>query len=774
MKIILKIAKNELRYLFYSPIAWFVLIVFIVVCACFFAPSLYDYANAQEVMLKSPQFKGFKDSLTWKIFMDSGVFLHVTGNLYLFVPILTMGLINRETQAGSIRLLYSSPVTVRQIVLGKFLGIMLYNLLLVSSVVLFMGIGVVTILHVDYGMLLSAALGFYLVVCAYSAIGLFMSSLSSYPVVSALATFVIIFILSSVGGLWQKYDVIRDLTWFLSFQNRVVKMLSGLITTRDVIYFIAVSWMFIGFTVIKLRSGREARPWYVKTGRYAGVLAITLLVGYVSSRPLLTGYWDTTDTQRNTIPGRLQEIVKATRDSAVTVTLYSNLLGRGLQRGLPEARNADYLADMWEPYLRFNPDIGFHYEYYYDNDARGTDSALYKQYGRNKSLEQIAGDFADRMDGDVADYKTPEQMHQAIDLRREDYRLVMQVQYKGRKEFLRTFDDTKFWPDVANVAAAFKRLQEPDKIPRIYFVSGELERSIDKTGEREYAFHTAAKSQRGALINIGFDVDTINLALQDIPGDASALVLADPKMDLAPAVRQKLGAYIKAGGNMLVMGEPGKQFVLNPILRQLGIQLMNGELVQPSYDETPDKVLPEPTTACGELYEGLSFLRTGKSDIKGLMPGVTALTGAGDSGFMVKPLLVTESGKTWLKAGDLVVDSTLPPYDPAAGDLRDPAFTTSLQLTRKVGSREQRIIVCGDADFAGNMRFAMNNWILIPFYSWLTYNRYPVYLPVPGPKDTLLTISEKQAGVLKIVTIWILPGLIVLLGTLLLIRRKRK
>ncbi|MBN9384926.1 MAG: Gldg family protein [Chitinophagaceae bacterium] len=777
MRPIVNIAKNELRYLFYSPIAWFILIVFFVECAVFFSTPLCDTANWQDILIKnSPQFKGFENPLTFGIFIKKGLFENVIGNLYLFIPVLTMGLINREVNTGSFKLLYSSPVTIRQVVLGKFLGIMCYNLLLIAIVGIFMLTGLVTIRHADYGLLFSACLGFYLIVCAYSSIGLFMSSLSTYPVVSALSTFVIIFTLSRIGGLWQRYDFVRDLTYFLSLQNRTQKMLFGLITTKDIVYFLVVTAMFTGFTLIKLQAGREARPWYIRTGRYLSVLAVTLLIGYISSRPRLTGYWDTTATQSNTIPQRMQDIIKASGDSTFTVTLYTNLLGDGLGHGLPEARNIDYMAAMWEPYVRFKPDMVFKYEYYYDTDAQGTDSALYKQYP-GKTLQQIAASQTDAMDADLSDFKTPEQMHKTIDLRPEGYRLVMQVEYKGRKEFLRTFDDPIFWPDLTNVSAVFKRLLEPDKIPKVDFVSGELERSIYKPGEPDYSGHTSYKGSRGSMVNIGFTVDTVNLTRQEAPGDAAALVLADPKVMLDPTVQARLNAFVDRGGNMLVLGKNRKQYVINPFLRQFAVRLMNGQLVEPTYDETPDKVIPYATAASGSLYEGLSTLpeRLSRGDTaKVLMPGATALTSARDSAFHKAPLLMTVPGRTWLKARDLVIDSTLPPFDVRAGDIKEPSFTTAVQLTRQVRGREQRIIICGDADFASNLRLGTSYGVLIPMYSWLTDNRFPVYMPSIEPKDVLLNITEKQASTFKIVAIWILPGLTLLMGTVLLIRRKKK
>ncbi|RZS67144.1 Gldg family protein [Pseudobacter ginsenosidimutans] len=779
MRIIYKIAKNEWRYLFFSPIAWFVLVVFFVQSAILYAEAVYGTANWQEIMMKnSPNYKG-EGGLTWGMFVKSGLFTTSVRNLYLYIPILTMGLISRDALSGSAKLLHSSPVGLRQIVLGKYMGIMLFNLMLVGTLVFFMLIGAFTIEQVDYGLLLSAALGFYLLLCAYSAIGLFMSSLSSYQVISALGTFIVIFFLTYIGSLWQRYDLIRDLTYFLSLQNRVYKLLGGLIVTRDLIYFLVVSGMFVGFTLIRLRSERESRAWYVKWGRYLTVMAVSLVIGYCSSRPVLTAWFDTTATKRNTISKQLQELIKGMGDSTLEVTLYANLLGEGLEQGMPEARNDQYLA-LWEPIIRFKPNIQFRYEYYYDNDAIATDSGLYKIYPPGFSLEKIAGIKAESLDDDLSRYKSPEQMHQLIDLRSEGYRLVMQLKYRGRKEFLRTFPDPEFWPDAGNFAAAFKRLLEPEKIPAVYFVAGELERSIRKTGQREFDFHSAAKISRGSLVNTGYDVDTVNLSLQDVPANCTALVLADPRMELSEVVQQKTRNYIDAGGNMFFMGKPGKQYVLNPVLQQLGVQLMNGQLVQPSFDETPDKVNPYITSESSKLYKGLEqvmkSLTPGRDTIRTLMPGVTAISHRQDSVFKARVLLATSPGKTWLKAGELIIDSTLPPLSPAEGDIRENSFVTGLQLTRKINDKDQRIVVTSDADYASNLRLGavFNAGFLMSVYSWLGHNEFPVYMTKIPAEDKLLRLSESAAKKQQIVLKWVLPGLLLLAGTILLIRRKRK
>lgn len=780
MKVIFSIAKNEFRYLFYSPIAWFVLLVFLVQCAVFFSGPVYNFANIQELSMKNMEaFLGFDPPLTKSVFFDKPFLSNIVRNLYLFIPILTMGLISREVNSGTTALLFSSPVNLRRVILGKYLGMMLYNLLLLLIIAIFIATGIFDIKHADYGALLSAALGFYLLICTYSAIGMFMSCLSSYQIVSALATFVVIFILTYIGSLWQRYDFIRDLTYFLSMQNRTEKMLRGLIVTKDVIYFVLVTMMFIAFTYIRLRNNRESGSRIIKTGRYVTIFLVVVFIGYASSRPAVTGYWDTTATNRNTIHPKTQATLREfDKDSTLEVTLYTNLLGWGLGSGMPESRNSGYLAGLWERYLRFKPDIRFKYEYYYDNDPAKDDSTLYRAFP-GKHLPEIATEMAELVDAKLNMFTSPEEMRKKIDLNPEDYGLVMQLKYQGRTTFLRTYDyDPNLWPDEMNMIAAFKRVLGTD-MPHVGFVTGGLERSTIKTGEREYALHSAHKGNRAALVNIGFDVDTFNLTTQDIPDTLNALILADPKVELSPEAMNKLKNYIDKGGNLMVSSEPGKQYVVNPLLSHIGVQLMNGQILEPTFHETPDKVLPLMTAACTGLSEDLySWKKLHNGDtIRLSMTGVTGISLTSDKGFSTDSLARTIPDRTWLKAGPIVIDSILPPFNPMEGDIRGPSFNTVQQLTRKINGKEQRVMIAGDADFASNKLLGFNpiNFrFLVSSYIWLTNDQFPIFMTRPADKDIFMNIGERAAHYQKIFFIYVLPALLLIGGTVLLIRRKRK
>lgn len=95
MKTIFRVAKTELKTLVYSPIAWFLIVIFMVQCGYSYIKILDSVSRMQEGGFK------FEYSLIKEIFLGrNGVLGSVMKNLYLYLPLLTMGLISRETSSG--------------------------------------------------------------------------------------------------------------------------------------------------------------------------------------------------------------------------------------------------------------------------------------------------------------------------------------------------------------------------------------------------------------------------------------------------------------------------------------------------------------------------------------------------------------------------------------------------------------------------------------------------------------------------------------------------
>ena len=104
MRKIIRIARFELSALFYSPVAWIVLIIFTIQSGMGFTKWFHIYARAQRM-------GQHLDTMTAHIFSGRYSFYGgVKDTLYLYIPLLTMGLMSREISSGSIKLLLSSPV----------------------------------------------------------------------------------------------------------------------------------------------------------------------------------------------------------------------------------------------------------------------------------------------------------------------------------------------------------------------------------------------------------------------------------------------------------------------------------------------------------------------------------------------------------------------------------------------------------------------------------------------------------------------------------------
>ena len=770
MTMIFKIAKTELKNLFYSPIAWFLMIVFLIQCALSYLKVLDSYTSMQEAGGTSLDYLA---PLTYKIFSDpqGGLFGNVMKNLYLYIPLLTMGLISREINGGTINLLYSSPVKVSEIIFGKYLAMVVYSLILVAIVGIFMVAGSFNIVSVEYGILLSAVLGFFLLLCAYAAIGLFMSCLSTYQVVAAVSTFVMIGILTYIGTLWQEHDFVRDITYFLSLAGRTSHMMEGLITSKDIIYFLIIIYIFLGLSIFKLKAGRESKSALVNTSRYLGIVISALAIGYLTSRPAMIAYLDTTDNKTNTLTPGAQKIIKDLGADKLEIMVYNNLLDNRSYLGMPSIRNK--FLSIWEPYVRFKNDIAFKYVMYYDEPL--ANNYFSKAY-QGKSLKDIAKMNAKgyRMDLDM--FMSPEEISKTIDLKPELNRFVMQLKYKDKKTFLRIYDDMRVFPSETEVTAAFKRLQQA-KIPRIAFLTGQLERNISRTGDREFKNITSLKTFRYALINQGFDVDTVSVETAEVPFWVSTLVIADPKTSFSAAALVSIQKYIDNGGNLLIMGEPGKQQILNALLQQFNVQLMEGTIAQPSANLAPDLVLNEITPTAAAFTK---FIAKSASDsIPVSTPGATGIAYASGGKYQIKPLLKTNKEKSWIKMKKMVTDSAELVFSAADGDKKI-QVATAISLTRNMNGKEQRIVVTGDADLMSNIEllrynvktanFAFN----IGLFSWLNYGEFPVDTSRPDAKDDRLNVSSENVSQLNILFVWILPAILLALGAILLIRRKRK
>ncbi|UUV20649.1 gliding motility-associated ABC transporter permease subunit GldF [Paenimyroides aestuarii] len=181
--------------------------------------------------------------------------------LLLLIPAITMKSISDERKQGTIELLVTKPLSLNQIVTGKFLGAFLLVVIAILPTLLY-----IIILNpyglpagnMDMGSTIGSYLGLLFLMAAYTSIGIFCSSLSENQIVAFITAVVICFV------LYMGFDQLAEL--FKSSATIIEKvgmsyhfksMSRGVIDTRDVIYFVSLTIFFLMATVFNLKSVRK-------------------------------------------------------------------------------------------------------------------------------------------------------------------------------------------------------------------------------------------------------------------------------------------------------------------------------------------------------------------------------------------------------------------------------------------------------------------------------------------------------------------------------------
>ena len=118
----------------------------------------------------------------------------------------------------------------------------------------------------------------------------------------------------------------REITYWLSLGGRASTFIKGLICSEDILYFVLMSVMFLCFAILKLQLRRESCSFAGKAARYLGVFLAAVFLGYLTSRPTMKWYHDSTHTKSNTLTQASQDSV-AQLDGGLKITTYVNLFG---------------------------------------------------------------------------------------------------------------------------------------------------------------------------------------------------------------------------------------------------------------------------------------------------------------------------------------------------------------------------------------------------------------------------------------------------------------
>jgi ABC-2 type transport system permease protein len=235
------IALREIKSFFGSPVGYLVIGIFLLLNGLF----LWVFDGEYNILQS-----GFADM--------SPFFTLAPWILIFLIPSVTMRSFSDEKKQGTIELLLTKPLSLWQIVNGKFIGSFL--LIVIAIIPTLVYVYVISSLgmpegNIDLGSTLGSYFGLLFLVAAYTAIGIFTSTLSENQIVAFLFSVFLCFIFYyGFEGISNYAKGFEDSVSRIGMNYHFKSMSRGVIDTRDVLYFVSVSFLFLSFTVFKLKS----------------------------------------------------------------------------------------------------------------------------------------------------------------------------------------------------------------------------------------------------------------------------------------------------------------------------------------------------------------------------------------------------------------------------------------------------------------------------------------------------------------------------------------
>lgn len=239
------IAGRELRSGLVTPLIWILFGAGQLVLSWIFLQVIEDFSG----LAADKRLMAITETMTLNLFGFAAVIA------MLAAPLLAMRMLSSDFRDGSFELIQSSPVRLIQIVLGKFLGLVL----LLTPLALLPALDLALLggaADLDAGTLAAATLGLWLATLMFAAVGLYASSLTAQPGAAVLIAFGILLLFSVIGRAEPLLAGSLSLFGWLSWNEHLLWFLLGAVRASDLVYDLAFTGFFLALTHRRLANRR--------------------------------------------------------------------------------------------------------------------------------------------------------------------------------------------------------------------------------------------------------------------------------------------------------------------------------------------------------------------------------------------------------------------------------------------------------------------------------------------------------------------------------------
>jgi len=338
----------------------------------------------------------------------------------------------------------------------------------------------------------------------------------------------------------------------------------------------------------------------------------------------------------------------------------------------------------------------------------------------------------------------------------------LEIRYRDRSERLKVLSEAEFSNALLRVSRTRARI--------VAFLEGEGERQPLGKANADFGTFVSALVERGLrpvplpLANMG-----------KVPDNTDLVVIANPRVVLAPALVDELVDYVARGGDLLWLTEPDENAGLDALAKALSVRVLPGTIVDASGSAFG---LTDPSFVALAKYPPHAI--TKGFALTTLLPQPAALAQLANPAWDVKPIL-RSSDKSWNETGHIPKAgeaSDTVQQDADAGEIPGPldlGFALS-RVSPRPGKREQRVVVIGDGDFLSNSFLGNggNRELGQRVFDWLLGDDDEISVPDRSAPDRTLALSQTGLGVLGFVFLVALPLVIAGTGALIWWRRRRR
>lgn len=339
----------------------------------------------------------------------------------------------------------------------------------------------------------------------------------------------------------------------------------------------------------------------------------------------------------------------------------------------------------------------------------------------------------------------------------------VRIEYDGRMRAVRGLGERHLTPALTALLRGEERW--------LVFVTGHGER--DPLGKANHDWGTFGEQLQAK----GLRVHHLNLAaLQAIPDNTSAIVIASPQVAWLPGEIAVLQDYLARGGNLWWLLEPNGQAGLGELAKTLGITLSQGMIVDPNGQRLS---VQNPAYSIVTHYDPVHSL---SRDFKlvTVLPYATRVTAQTESAWRVTTLMAT-ADSAWFETGSLVDDVQFDATVDGAGPvplavaLERPLLAVAGGAPVDTGVM-QRVVVVGDGDFLAN-RYVGNGGnaeLGLRMANWLARDDALLNMPMHDANDRTLDLSPTQLAVIGFGLLLGVPALLLAAGAAVMWRRRRQ